>query len=64
MNGLVRMLVRVGIMVGITQAIEYFATRGTDLDTPEGKAVAKSGRENAKRASRMIDILRRFSRFR
>ncbi len=63
MNGLVKLLVRVGVMVGITKGIEYFATRGSDEETPEGKAAAKSGRQSAKNATRMINVLRRFTRF-
>ena len=63
MNGLVKLLIRVGIKVGITKAIEYFVARAADPETPEDKAAAKSGRQSAKRATRLINLMRRFSRF-
>ena len=63
MNGLVKLLIRAGIMVGITKGIEYFVARGADPETPEGKAAAKSGRQSAKHATRLINLMRRFSRF-
>ncbi len=63
MNGLVKLLVRVGIMVGVTKGVEYFATRSTDTETPEGKAAAKLGRQEAKQARKKLRILQRFTRF-
>ncbi len=63
MNGLVKLLVRVGIMVGIAKGVEYVATRGIDPATPEGKAAAANGRQNSRRATRLVNMMRRFTRF-
>ncbi len=59
MNALLRVLLRTGAMIGIGKAIEYFATRGTEADSPESRTAAKTGRKSARRATRLIGLVRR-----
>ena len=68
MNGIVRMIVRVFLIRGVYALINkgstWWANRQAKNQSKEQAAVTREqGRKTSKNARRLVDIMRRFSRF-